>query len=353
MKRILLSCLVYSSLYTQEVQLVHDFIQGDHPEEIFDPVSPYRILQDALYKKHIQLRCLDKQRSPLYAVKEEKSYWKKKLEEFFLEEKKTLCISDDPRAYLVLWNLPSDLGFTELTKVPTDRLILFAFEPPVNIAKQYTESVTKQFSKIYTWNDDLIDDKKFFKFFYPALKHLHEPLPEYKERKLCALIGANGSSSEPGELFTARKGTITYFESFAPSDFSLYGKGWQKLEHKCYKGESASVVDALKQYKFTICYEDMTDINGYISEKIFECFSAGSIPVYLGASNITKYIPKQCFIDRRDFKSDEDLYLFLKNVSEETYDMYVNNIRTFIDSKEAKVFSMEHFIETFTEAIQN
>ena len=55
----------------------------------------------------------------------------------------------------------------------------------------------------------------------------------------------------------------------------------------------------------------------------------------------------------RHFKSDEELYLFLKNVSEESYDMYVNNIRTFIDSKEAKIFSMEHFIETFTEAIQN
>jgi hypothetical protein len=351
MKKALLSCLVCLSLYAQEVQLVHDFTTRDHPEEIFDPASPYRILQDALYKNHIQLRCLNKQSSPLYAVKEEKSTWKKKIQDFFMEEEKTLCISDDPRAYLVLWNLPSDVSFSEITKVPTDRLILFAFEPPVNIPKQYSEAVTKQFSKIYTWNDDLVDDKKFFKFFYPALKQLNEPLPEYKERKLCTLIAPNASSNEPGELFSARRSIISYFESSAPNDFALYGTGWKASEHKCYKGVSAE--DTLKQYRFTICYEDMKDIKGYISEKIFECFSAGSVPVYLGASNITKYIPKHCFIDRRDFKSDEELYLFLKNVSEESYDMYVNNIRTFIDSKEAKVFSMDCFIETFTEAIQN
>lgn len=44
-------------------------------------------------------------------------------------------------------------------------------------------------------------------------------------------------------------------------------------------------------------------MDGYITEKIIDCFYAGTIPLYLGAPDIDKYIPKDCYIDCRDFKS--------------------------------------------------
>ena len=41
---------------------------------------------------------------------------------------------------------------------------------------------------------------------------------------------------------------------------------------------------------------------GYISEKIFDCFFAGTVPLYLGAPDIEDYIPADTFIDLRQFR---------------------------------------------------
>ena len=41
----------------------------------------------------------------------------------------------------------------------------------------------------------------------------------------------------------------------------------------------------------------MRNVNGYVTEKIFDAFKAGCVPVYWGAENITKYVPAECFID--------------------------------------------------------
>lgn len=355
MKRLtlLLGCLFSLSCYAQEVLLVHDFTDQKHPEELFDPSSPYRLLQEALYKNHIQLSCLQKETSPLYATKEQKHSWQKKMQEFFVGEETSLSFSDDPRAYLVFWNIPDDLSLKQIKKIPSDRLILFTFEPPVVFPRQYLPKTTELFSKVYTWNDDLVDDKKFFKFFYPALKQICSSLPSFSERKLCTLVAGNTSSKEPFELYSAHREAIYFFESYAPTDFSFYGPGWNTAEHPTYKGVCKDKIDTLKQYRFSICYEAMHNVKGYITEKIFDCFSAGCIPIYWGASNISTYIPKHCYIDSRHFKSYADLYQFIKNMNEETYNAYVNNIRAFLQSKEAKFFTMEHFAKTFSEAVQD
>jgi len=44
-------------------------------------------------------------------------------------------------------------------------------------------------------------------------------------------------------------------------------------------------------------------MQGYVTEKIFDCFYAGTIPLYLGASDIPELIPKEAFIDCRQFSS--------------------------------------------------
>ena len=48
----------------------------------------------------------------------------------------------------------------------------------------------------------------------------------------------------------------------------------------------------MQHYRFYICYENTEGVEDYITEKIFDCFAAGFVPIYWGASNIEKYIPK-------------------------------------------------------------
>ena len=98
-------------------------------------------------------------------------------------------------------------------------------------------------------------------------------------------------------------------------------------------------------------YENTKNINGYITEKIFDSFHAGCIPIYLGADNITNYIPQNCFIDKRMFKSYNELYVFLKTMTKHEYLTYLQNIKEFLNSDKAKLFTGENLIGTFKEAL--
>ena len=157
-------------------------------------------------------------------------------------------------------------------------------------------------------------------------------------------------------------------------EFDLYGFGWnlrtftgirpirflnrfnflRKIfiqKHPSYKGKVEKKQDTLSKYKFCFCFENSVDIPGYISEKIWDCFFAGVVPIYLGAPNVLNYIPDNTFIDYRKFNSYDDLYLFLKNISEKEYNQYIENIEKFLLSKQASIFSAEYFADKIIKEI--
>jgi hypothetical protein len=197
-------------------------------------------------------------------------------------------------SYVVVWDKPEYLTDQTLARFPQKKVILYMWQSSV-----YDARYIAQFKRVYTWNDDLVDNKKFFKFYYPALQPMQTDLPSFESRKLLTqTVGAH---------------------------------------------------DLLKQYKFAVCYEDMHDVKGYVTEKIFNCFAAGTIPIYWGASNITDYIPKECFIDRRDFKDFEAVMDYIQGADAQAY---INNIKAFLESDQAKLFSKELFDVIFLESIR-
>ena len=355
MKHILLFTVLFLSTTfakEKEVLLVHNFTPNC-PEAIFYPGTPFHKLQNNLRKKNIYLDCINRETCLLYQRKVPKKSWHRKVHNIIYGEEKNLPISKDPSAYLVFFNLEVYPPIRQIQQVAKDRLILFAFEPPCMIPQLYEQKTYDTFSKIYTWDDDLVDEKRFFKFYYPVLSKMHDSLPGFSERKLCTLVATNKFSDMEGELFSARRKAISYFEAAAPLDFDFYGREWDAAEHPCYKGACSDKIETLKKYRFYICYENTCNKKGYVTEKIFDCFSAGCIPIYWGASNIEAFIPSTCFIDARKYQNLEELHNFLKGITEETYNIYVNNIRVFLQSPEAKLFSIEHFTTTFAEAVSN
>ena len=161
--------------------------------------------------------------------------------------------------------------------------------------------------------------------------------------KLCAIIAKNQDLNYRYELYSKRKEAVNFFEQRAPNDFGTYGIGWDR--YKTYKGQAFSKTETLKQYKFSICYEGASDQNGYVTEKIFGSMAAGCIPIYWGAPDIKKYVPEGCFIDMRSFANLNDLYQFITNMSEETYNTYLENIKTYFRSPAAHKFSIDFFVE--------
>jgi alpha(1,3/1,4) fucosyltransferase len=232
---------------------------------------------------------------------------------------------------------------------PSEKLSLFLWEPPVVLPKNYMKENHKYFSKIFTWDDNLVDNDKYFKFYYPELKNFEPDLKPFSEKKLCTLIARNKSSSHPMQLYSARIDAIDFFETHAEEEFDLFGVGWEGSRFKSYRGPINSK-DVLKNYKFSLCYENGS-LEGYVTEKIFDSFRYLCVPVYLGARNITDYVPENCFIDRRKFDSNEELLNFMHNMTEKEYLIYQQNIKNFLNSKEAQKFSTANFERIFKEAL--
>lgn len=236
-------------------------------------------------------------------------------------------------------------------QVPKSKRYLIAFEPPSVYPWMYSDKCKDLFHKILTFDDDLVNIAPFVKYYYPVLKPMISNLPDFSKKKLLCILAANKTSKHPNELYSERKKAIAFFDQNYKEEFDLYGPKWEEEGFKTYRGVVPIKEDVLKHYKFSICYENIENVAGYITEKIFECFQAGNIPIYLGASNITDYIPRTCFIDKNAFATYEELTTFLKNMDEFTYNSYVTNIQKFLSSKKAKLYSVENFSKVFQKEI--
>lgn len=73
----------------------------------------------------------------------------------------------------------------------------------------------------------------------------------------------------------------------------------------------------------------------------------------MSSTEICDYVPKECFIDRRQFASDRDLYEKIRAMEKEEYETYLLAIENFLKSPEAHLFSIEHFIGQVLAEIEN
>ncbi len=262
--------------------------------------------------------------------------------------------------------------FKKLIKGGFENLYLLIFESEVTRPDNWNTENHKYFKKIFTWNDEFVDNKKYFKINFSSKISTDLDFDLHKDNKLCAMIAGHKFKSHPLELYTERVKAIRWFEHNHPEDFDLYGIGWDryyfegalsklnkfriltrflKPTYPSYGGSVKSKRETLRKYKFSICYENARDLPGYITEKIFDCFFAGCVPVYRGASNVTDYIPRDTFIDRRNFKTYDELYKYLKNMSGIEYSNYLDAIKDFILGDKIYPFSAKYFAERIVNEI--
>jgi hypothetical protein len=244
-------------------------------------------------------------------------------------------------------------------------MFLLAWESGIINARNSNPQLHANFRTIFTYDDTLIDNDKYIKVGYSF------DLPQriqktYDGKKLCCLIAGNKVSNHPLELYSHRLEAIDWFEKNHPDEFDLYGQGWNKIippqnllhrfvnkfafinqhlkpKYSSYRGEVDDKLAIYKKYLFSICYENARDLPGYISEKIFDCFFAGCVPVYWGTPNISHYIPENCYIDRRKFKDNEELYSYLAQMRESEYFAFLHSIENFLKNGKNGVFSVDYF----------
>jgi hypothetical protein len=123
-----------------------------------------------------------------------------------------------------------------------------------------------------------------------------------------------------------------------------YSNEWWKkfspLVPQFYKGRVADKIALMSDYQFAVCFEN-TDYPGYITEKIIECFAAGVIPIYTGASDIEEFIPAELFINYRSFASVDYLVDYLEKMSPEAAAQMIEKARAFIYNGEGRRYSFQ------------
>lgn len=238
---------------------------------------------------------------------------------------------------IVVWR-----GFPDIPPKMKEKSFLWIMETPSSVKYLYQDNYLNQFEKVFTYQKKYVDNKHIFNLaipYYFSQKVFNAEKAMAQKNVLIAQIAGNHYYDNRFLYHERRKDTVWLLEN-THDQYKLYGNGWNKLEKELsdkgkkefksvYQGYIPNKQDAVKPAKFVLAYENASS-DDYVTEKIFDVMVGGSVPVYLGAPNITEYVPADCFIDRTKFKSMAELYAYLSSMPDDVYKGYLERIRLFL-----------------------
>lgn len=276
------------------------------------------------------------------------------------------------RAY---WRLTKKVNYPNVPMSAFGRRVLLQGEPATVMPEVYLNlrGLSKIYDRIY-----LTSQIPGYGYFHVP-RHFNDVMPEYwgnKNRKFLVMINVNKKVNPYRRflLFTRKNNLfferdllaerIKIIEFFSRDEsMDLYGLDWDKLPifpywfergaiRKIYKGPVDSKHEKLSEYVFEIATENNVT-RGFVGEAIFDCFHSGTVPAYLGAPDIEDYVPKNCFVDMRDFNDYGELKKFLRSLTKEQIAAYRENGRSFLRSGRMTPFTKEYFAEFLVNIVKN
>lgn len=273
----------------------------------------------------------------------------------------------------------------------------FTFESPVVLPTLYSSlhEIGQTFRRVFTFSPEsalrpfLRGPVRLRQFMLPQpYEDVHEDVWERGDRQFLVLINAHKQTRiRVNELYTERLRAIEFFNRYGEID--VYGRDfdgppvrmatrmpramarlerrarvqWESVRpstdplriaaRQAFRGPRAPrKADTLGRYTFALCYENSA-LEGCIPEKIFDCFYAGTVPVYWGAPDIDRWIPPECFIDMRRFNGYAELREFLHSRSPEEIEAYRTAARDFFRSESFRPFSKRAFAERIGRIVED
>lgn len=161
------------------------------------------------------------------------------------------------------------------------------------------------------------EDEIVFPYYYAHYQDLfyHSSTIPSKINKACMFVSSPINKSKRIEYLK---------ELMQHTEIDSYGKLFNNKKLENDKGNN-SKIEIFSQYKFIIAFENALAPD-YVTEKFFDPLIAGSVPVYLGAPNITDFAPgNNCFIDVTKFKNPQALANFMNAcyLDESLYEQYL------------------------------
>lgn len=287
-------------------------------------------------------------------------------------ELNTADLNQNKQVAFEIYSEGQSLNFNNLPK-----FFLAQENPTINLLNQDIQYCQK-FAKVFAWDLRVANQENGVWLMVPNEIKLYE-FNSYCDRKIfSSLINSNKRFPVASEddLYEERFTLIEWYQKNSPQDFSLYGRGWDKPKaaftrkdkvlrrikrlasqffgyrpFPSYQGSVADKGDIYQNSKFAYCYENTKNLENYITEKIFDAMMYGCIPIYWGAQNVLDFIPKECFIDRRNFDNHKSLHKYLKNMSKEKYSSYQRAINNFLRSEKILPFKAETYADCVVKEI--
>ena len=212
----------------------------------------------------------------------------------------------------------TDKTFQGVKNVSSPIKIAWVIEPKDLLPQIYEVVVANEdeFDLIFTYEKELLDrNPEKYKFhFCDAINIDRESIKLHEKSKLLSMI-----ASEKTWLFGHRLRHIIV-KSLLPKmdniDIDLFGN----IVNKHIDLSS----DSLNDYMFQIAIENAQRVN-YFSEKIYDCFATGTVPIYWGASNIGDFFDMDGILI---FNTPDELKDILNSLSVEKYNSMLPAIRS-------------------------
>jgi hypothetical protein len=169
-----------------------------------------------------------------------------------------------------------------------------------------------------------LEDPAFMSRFDLTMSHHQEAdiFSTYLPPDFAELSRKPVPEKEPGKIVNAfisshvnKSGRVQYLmRMMSVLDIHSYGKLIPNMPTGADYGHDFKL-DTISKYKFTIAFENAV-ARDYVTEKFYDPLITGSVPVYLGAPNISDFIPgENCFIDASDWDDPEALARHILDVS--------------------------------------
>ena len=206
----------------------------------------------------------------------------------------------------------SQLKRIQALQIPIENRILVMLECQAILPNMHTDKTLREYGTIFSPSPLWAADYKTSKFTYPVLPFRYKAISLVEQKDIpIGIVQRNLYSCVKGEMYSFRRKVIIELKK-SQTDFELRGYGWQKssflniLQHyrlllfqfrsrnfsnlvyvpKYFRKIRIKTalpipnkLDFLKRVKVAIIIENSSD---YVSEKIFDCFRAGVVPIYVG-----------------------------------------------------------------------
>lgn len=204
---------------------------------------------------------------------------------------------NEPMEECSAWFIYDGLAAPEQTLCPPENVVFITAEPPAY--KKYPKRWLRQFHHVIGCDR---------KMGHPNVHLSQTALPWFVHKTYDELRGDLPPKTKALSIICSNKKNMRWhrrrlafeqqLKNTSGLDIDFFGRGKKDLPDKW---------SGLAPYRYSISLENSL-YPDYWTEKLADCFLAGTVPIYCGCPNIANYFPPGAFelIDLRDFKGSTE-----------------------------------------------